>query len=344
MNKLKIFATALVVFTIFLSSFSFYIYQLIYAPNFLIDKEPHFVYVYSDDSFEEFRDRLYHEKIVNNSMAFSLMAKWLKYDKNIKPGKYLIESNENNLAVIRRLRSGDQVPVRITFNNVRLLDELSEKICRGLEIQAEAFDSILLDPATPLRFGFTRETFKAMFIPNTYEVFWNISAEQLLNRMHKEYLGFWTDERKKKAEMLSLSPEEVVTLASIVESETRYFEESPVIAGLYLNRLKKGMPLQADPTVVYAVGDFNIKRVLNKDKEIDSPYNTYKYAGLPPGPIRMADIRAIDAVLNYDKNDYLYMCAKEDFSGYHNFAVSYAEHQRNAIRYQRALNAAKLYR
>lgn len=277
-------------------------------------------------------------------MAFSLLAKWMKYDKNIKPGKYLIEGNENNLSVIRKLRSGDQVPVRITFNNVRLLDELSEKICRGLEIQPEAFDSLLLHPDTPGMYGFTRETFKTMFLPNTYEVFWNISAEQLLNRMHKEYLSFWTEERKQKADMLGMSLAEVVTLASIVESESRFFEESPVIAGLYLNRLRIGMPLQADPTVVYAVGDFTIKRVLNKDKEIDSPYNTYRYAGLPPGPIRMADIRAIDAVLNYDKNDYLYMCAKEDFSGYHHFTASYAEHQRNAVRYQRALNAAKLYR
>ncbi|MGF1636878.1 MAG: endolytic transglycosylase MltG [Cyclobacteriaceae bacterium] len=344
MNRLKVIGLVVVIFTILLSSFVFYMYQVVYAPNFLIDQQARYIYIRTGEDFESLRNRMYDDYILNNSIAFSLMAKWMKYEDNIKPGKYLIEPKDNNLTVIRRLRSGDQTPVRVTFNNVRLLSELSEKICAEIELQPAELDSLLLLPETPIKYGFLQEDFKCMFLPNTYEVFWNVTAEELLDRLFLEYNRFWNDERKQKAESLGFDPGEVCTLASIVESESRYFEESPVIAGLYINRLKRGMLLQADPTVVYATGDFTIKRVLNKDKLFDSPYNTYKYPGLPPGPIRMPDIRALDAVLNKDDNDYIYMCAKEDFSGYHNFTASYVEHQRNAEKYRRALDKAKLYR
>jgi UPF0755 protein len=177
-----------------------------------------------------------------------------------------------------------------------------------------------------------------MFIPNTYEVYYNITPAQLIDRMHDEYELFWNEERRKKAEAIGLTTVEVSVLASIVQAETIKRDEAPVIAGLYINRLKKGIPLQADPTLVYAVGDFTLKRVLNEHKEVDSPYNTYKYRGLPPGPINMPEITSIDAVLNYKPSNYLYMCAREDFSGYHNFTSNLAEHNRNAHRYQQALS------
>jgi UPF0755 protein len=177
----------------------------------------------------------------------------------------------------------------------------------------------------------------AMFIPNTYEVYYNVSPEGLLEKMHDEYEAFWNTERKEKAAKIGLTPVEVATLASIVQAETIKEDEAPIIAGLYLNRLKKGIALQADPTLKFAVGDFSLKRILNVHKEIESPYNTYKYPGLPPGPISMAEINSIDAVLNYTSSNYYYMCAKEDFSGRHNFTNSYEEHMRNAAKYQRAL-------
>ena len=182
-----------------------------------------------------------------------------------------------------------------------------------------------------------------MFIPNTHEVYWTISAEQLLEKFKKEYDKFWNEGRLAKAKVLNMTPVEVSILASIVQAETRHNDESPRIAGLYLNRLKMGMPLQADPTLIYAIGNFDIQRVLNVHKEIDSPYNTYKYAGLPPGPINFPSIISIDAVLNHEEHNYIYMCAKEDFSGYHNFTASLREHNNNARKFQQALNRARIY-
>ncbi|HAZ24348.1 MAG TPA: endolytic transglycosylase MltG, partial [Algoriphagus sp.] len=193
------------------------------------------------------------------------------------------------------------------------------------------------------KFDFNEETIMSMFIPNTYEVWWNTSPEALFDRMYKEYNDFWTDERKKKAAELGLNPKEVSTLASIVQAESQKKDERAKIAGVYLNRLKLNMPLQADPTLVFALGDFSLKRILNIHKETESPYNTYKYAGLPPGPINLPDINSLDAVLNYEDHDYLYFCAKEDFSGYHAFAKTLSEHNANARRYQAALNAAKIF-
>jgi UPF0755 protein len=183
-----------------------------------------------------------------------------------------------------------------------------------------------------------------MFIPNTYEVFWDITGDELVERMNWEYERFWTDERKEKASQIGLSPVEVTILASIVQAEVSHNDEAPVVAGLYLNRLKKNMYLQADPTLIYGIGDFTIRRVLNIHKSVDSPYNTYRYLGLPPGPINFPSVRSIDAVLDHDRHQYIYMCAREDFSGYHNFSTNLRQHNSNARKYQQALNRAKLYR
>jgi UPF0755 protein len=261
----------------------------------------------------------------------------MDYDENIKPGRFKLKKGMTNLEAIRFLRSGTQEAVKITFNNVRLPSELSEKITRNLAITKTEFEAQLLQFAMNNPYGFNKDNVISMFIPNTYEVYQNISPEGLIERMHDEYEKFWTAERQEKAKAIGLTPYEVSVLASIVQAESVREDEAPLIASLYLNRLKKGMPLQADPTLVFAVGDFTLKRILNEHKEIDSPYNTYRNAGLPPGPINMPEIKSLDAVLNHSQTDYFYMCAKEDFSGRHNFTNSYQEHMRNAAKYQRAL-------
>ena len=227
---------------------------------------------------------------------------------------------------------------------MRFKEDLVEKITIDTGIDRTAFLNLLNDNEYLKTLGFNKETIMAMFIPNTYEVYWTITPEALFARMKKEFDNFWNSERKAKAEVLGMSPVEVSTLAAIVQDEMSIQTESPKIAGLYLNRIKKRMLLQADPTVKFALGDFSIQRVLTADTRIDSPYNTYKYRGLPPGPINLPTIASLDAVLNYEKHDYIYMCAKEDFSGYHRFAKTLSEHNRNARLFQKALNERKIYR
>jgi len=344
MGKRKILVGFILVFTVTLSSFSFYFWQVVTSPNILVEQESRYIYIPSDATFKDLQNILYQENYVNDLVAFSFLAKLMNYDKYIKPGRYLLEANMSNRDAIRYLRSGEQEPVNITFNNVRLLNDLPPKICSNIELDPDDFLLKLEDSLTWTGYGFDENTFKCMFIPNTYQVFWTITAEELLDRMSYEYHRFWNDERKRKADSIGLSPVEVSVLASIVQAECKMTDEAPIIAGLYLNRLKKNYMLQADPTIVYANGDFTINRVLNKHKEIDSPYNTYKYRGLPPGPINSPEIRYIDAVLNYNRHNYLYMCAREDFSGYHNFAPNLQQHLINAQRYQRALNREGIYR
>jgi len=332
------------VITILLSSFIFYFYQVIYSPNFLVDKENRYLFIPSGSSFEDVQQIIYNEGFVNDAVAFGILAKFMNYDRLVKPGKYRIEKNSNNVQVIRKLRSGDQEPVRITFNNARLLSDVAAKLTINLELDSMTFLAFLQSETIAQKYGFNNETFRCMFIPNTYEVYWTISAEQLIERLNREYHRFWDEKRIARARNINLNPEQVTILASIVQAETTHHEESSIVAGLYVNRLKRNMPLQADPTLIYAVGDFSIKRVLNIHKEIDSPYNTYKYAGLPPGPINFPSIYSIDAVLNFEQHNYIYMCAREDFSGYHNFSSSLREHNNNARKYQQALNRVKLYR
>lgn len=343
MKGRKTFGIFIIVFSIFLASFSFYAYQVITTPNFLVDKAEAHLHIPSGATFKDVQNMLYEGDYVQDLVAFSVLAKLRNYDKSIKRGRYLIKPNMNNWQVINILKSGEQAPTNITFHNVRLKKDLAEKITKNIELSTERFLKLLNDPETAKKYGFEDETFISMFIPNTYQVYWTISANELLERMHYEYQKFWNEERLAKAEALNMTPEEVSTLASIVMAESIKADESPRIAGVYINRLKKNIPLQADPTLVYAAGDFSIRRVLNVHKEIDSPYNTYKYRGLPPGPINLPTITAIDAVLNYKKHKYLYFCAKEDFSGYHNFATNLQDHLKNAKKYQIALNKAKVF-
>lgn len=324
-------------FSVLLISFGYYAYQVVYTPNILVGKQPRPLIIPRGATFKDVQALLHKGDYTQDLISFSFLSKLMDYDENVKPGRYVLRPNLSNLQAIRMLRAGMQEPVNVTFNNVRLIEDLSEKITRNLNMRPEEFEAALIKFAMSNPYGFTKDNVLTMFIPNTYEVYFETSPDDLIARMHDEYEKFWTDERKQKAEAAGLTPIEVSILASIVQAESIKHDEAPVIAGLYLNRLKQDIALQADPTLVFAVGDFTLKRVLNEHKEVDSPYNTYKYRGLPPGPVNMPEIFALDAVLNHTKSNYLYMCAKEDFSGRHNFTHSYREHLNNASRYQRAL-------
>ncbi|HET6541030.1 MAG TPA: endolytic transglycosylase MltG [Chryseolinea sp.] len=333
-NKRLIFFLVISVLGI---SFSFYAYQMVYTPNILVDQDDRLLLVKEGNTFKDVQDELHEGEFVQDLISFSFLAKLMNYDEQIKPGRYLLKRNMSNLRAIQLLKSGAQEPVRITFNNVRLVPELAEKITRNLGMTPQEFEASVVQFAMTNSYGLNKENILVMFIPNTYQVYYNIVPDALVKRMYQEYENFWTDERKAKAKKIGLTPTEVSILASIVQAESVRPDEAPTIAGLYMNRLKQGIPLQADPTLVFAVGDFTLKRILNVHKEIDSPYNTYKYAGLPPGPINMPEINSLEAVLDFKPSDYLYMCAKEDFSGRHNFTSDYQEHMNNAIRYQKAL-------
>ena len=325
-------------------SMTFYFYQVFFSPNALIDQEESYLLeIPSNAVYPQVAHQLYEERVINDAVSFGFVAKVLGYQDAVKPGLYRVSPKMSNLDLVRMLRSGRQTPVQVTFNTIRTKAELAEKITANLEVSQEQFLALLQDSVYIRSFGFEEETILSLFIPNTYEFWWNTSATGLFDRMHQEYQKFWTEERKQKAAALGLSQQEVSTLASIVQAESQKSDERPKIAGVYLNRLRIGMALQADPTLVFAAGDFSIKRLTAKQMAIESPYNTYKYAGLPPGPINLPDINSLNAVLNAERHDYVYFCAKEDFSGYHSFAVSYNEHLNNARRYQRALNAANIY-
>lgn len=335
----KIIIVSLLVFALFLFVSGIFVYNKIYSPAFGIE-EPTYIYIDREKNYAKLLDDLDSVVHLKNIHLFNQIAKMMDYPKNMRSGKYEIRPEMNYLDLVRKLRSGAQTPIKLTFNNIRLKQDLSKKIGGEFLFGSVALSEKLSDVSVCETLGFDTATIVSLFIPNTYEIYWDIPVDRFLERMKKEYNSFWTNERLEKARKLNLSLIEVSILASIVEEETSRRDEYPIVAGLYLNRLKKGMLLQADPTVKFAVGDVTLKRILNKHLQVDSPYNTYKYSGLPPAPIRIPSIQAIDAVLNYTSHNYFYMCAKEDFSGRHNFAVTLNEHNRNAQRYRSALNRA----
>ena len=317
----------------------------IYQPNVSLEYQKEvFVYIPTGASFENVLQLLSDEGIIISSSSFRWISEQKRYTNNIKSGRYLLKDGMNNNQLVNLLRSGRQTPVNVVFNNLRNKEEFAAKIASQLELDSLQILNAMLDTTFLSQLGLDAFNVSTLFIPNTYEFYWNTTVTNFLSRMVAEHHHFWNDNRKAKAKRLNLTQEEVVTLASIVEKETLQKSEQPIVAGLYLNRLKKNMKLQSDPTVIFAIGDFSIRRVLKKDLKYDSPYNTYKYKGLPIGPISMPSIRAIDAVLNYEKHDYLFMCAKEDFSGFHNFAVSALEHYANAAKYRKALNNKNIKR
>jgi UPF0755 protein len=297
-----------------------------------------YLYIRTGATYDDVLSSLREKDYLLSVDQFDKVARQRGYDEKIRPGKYHIKPGMSNLDLVRMLMGGKQEPVKFTFNNIRLKKELAAKVGRNLEADSLRMETILGDDGYWKKFGFTAENCMVLFLPDTYEFWWNTDTDEFVDKMAKEYKKFWTDERKAKAKKIGLSQADVSIMAAIVEKESNMRDERPTIAGVYMNRLNKGMKLQADPTVVYALGDFTVKRVLNADTRIDSPYNTYMYAGLPPGPICLPSKNSIDAVLNYKKHTYIYFCAKEDFSGYHNFATTYDEHLKNAAKFQKALN------
>lgn len=296
------------------------------------------LYIDEDDTEDSVCTKLEEQFSARRLTGFKLLASVKDYKSHIHTGAYRLSAEETTLQLFRKLNNGHQTPVRLVVPGVRTIGRMAATVGRQIMADSARIASLLNDSAYCASLGYSKETLPAFFLPNTYEVYWDMTAEDFVKRMKKEYARFWNRQRKDKAEAAGLTPVEVCTLASIVEEETANKSEMPVVAGLYLNRLRIGMPLQADPTVKFALQDFGLRRILHKHLETDSPYNTYKIQGLPPGPIRIASIHAIESVLNYAHHDYLYMCAKEDFSGTHNFAHTLAQHQANARRYQQALN------
>ena len=339
----KLIIAFLIIFLIGFAYVGYRVYRIVYETNVNLGyKKNVYLYIPTGSTYEDVRELLIKENIIINMRSFEWLAHKKSYELNVKPGKYKITSGMSNNDIVNMLRSGNQEPVKLKFNNIRTKEQLASKISKQIEADSISIITLLNDNSYIQKYKFNKDNVLALFIPNTYEIFWNTSAPQFFTRMNKEYLAFWDASKIEKAKNIGLTQIEVSILASIVQSETSKPKEMPIVAGVYINRLRKDMLLQADPTVIYALGDFTIKRVYKKHLEIDSPYNTYKYLGLPPGPITLPEIITLEKVLNYQKHDYIFFCAKDDLSGYHNFAKTNAQHEENARRYQNALNLRKI--
>lgn len=308
-----------------------------------LDKQTLYIYNnYTIDSVENQICRILQQE--KAPLGFRLISQYKQYPKAIRSGKYTLSNKDTPYSLFIKLSRGHQTPTKLVINNIRTLDQLAEQV--GGQIMANEQDLKLYFSSSEIlhELGYSYETLPALFIPNTYEVYWNMSAKDFIKRMRKEHNRFWTQDRIEQAQEIGLSPVEVATIASLVEEETNASQEKARVAGLYINRLHRDMLLQADPTIKFALQDFSIRRITNDMLTVESPYNTYKYVGLPPGPIRFPSVEGLLSVLNYEKHNYLYMCAKEDFSGQHNFSTNLQQHMVNARKYWRALNQRKIYK
>ncbi len=326
------------------AAIGWYVYGKIFKPNVEIaSNQTVDLYIPKGATMQEVYDSLALLNVIKDFDFFKRVAEKKNLGNNIYPGRYKLTDGMSNNSLVNKLRSGKHQPVNLTFNYIRTLNQLAGRVSQYINVDSITLSEQLNNPEIQEKYGFTKETFSGMFLPNTYRFNWSSNEQDFLERMSKEYKKFWKT-RSDKAVNIKLTENEVTTLASIVQSETAKAEERKRIAGVYMNRLEKGIPLEADPTLIFAMGDFSIRRVLNKHKEIDSPYNTYKNQGLPPGPINMPEVAYIDAVLDYERHDYIFFCAKEDFSGYSNFAKTYNQHLKNAKRYHQAMNERKIFK
>ena len=304
-------------------------------------KERHSIYVYTNDNYQSIADSV--KAYTHHHWAFDLYAKRLDLSNNLKAGHYVMQEGMNVIQLVRMLKLGLQTPVDVTINNVKTPQFLAGKLSKQIMADSVEIVRALTNQATAEKLGFSSPlTMFSMFIPNTYEFYWTVTPDEFVERMRKEYKRFWSEERDAKRKRSGLSRTEVMTLASIVYEETRKVDEMPRIAGVYINRLREGIPLQADPTIKYALQDFGLRRILYRHLKYPSPYNTYINKGLPPSPICMPSIEAIDAVLNFERHDYIFFCARPTFDGYHNFARTLKEHNANAKAYQAELNKRKI--
>lgn len=295
------------------------------------------IHIPRNTDYLQLLDTLDKHEILRSEETFDIVAHYMKY-KTVRVGNYTITPKMSNYQLVKMLRKGQHYPVKFAFNNVRTLQQFIERASNVMFFDAHELASVLYDNEFWKQYDLNIFTCPQIFIPNSYEFYYDITPEDFVAKFYKIHQQFWNEERSKQAAEIGLTPLEVSTLASIVEEENFRPQEKAIIAGLYINRLKKSMLLQSDPTVKFALRDFSRQRILNSDLKVDSPYNTYKYKGLPPGPIRFPEASTIDSVLHYSHHNYLYMCAKEDFSGYHNFTNSAAVHAQNANRYRKALN------
>jgi len=301
-------------------------------------EQTEYIYVDQDDTADSVFTKMVPYTSKHGMTALRTLMRHTDYAEHIHTGRYALEPDDGVISLYKRLKNGHQTPIMLTIPESRTTDLLAGRLARKLMMDSLTIAEQLTDNDYCQRWGYDTSTLSAFFVPNTYEIYWNVSMDNFMERMKKEHDKFWNNERTRKADSLKLTPNEVCTLASIIDEETANNTEKPMIAGMYLNRLRQNMPLQADPTIKFAMKDFGLRRILNSYLHVKSPYNTYTNAGLPPGPIKIASVKGIDAVLNAKAHNYLYMCAKEDFSGTHNFAATYSEHLKNASRYARALN------
>lgn len=319
--------------------FGYRYYDMYFEKNVPSELKTDLVQIPTGSTFEDLVEILKNDEIIMDETSFRTAASYMNYTDNIKPGQYKIEPNITSKRLVTILKTFGQTPVQFVIHNKRTLEQVAGHCGKLLEADSLEFLEAIMDEAFWAEHGYNLETAMSAFIPNTYQIYWNTAPKDVFLRMIQEHDKFWDkDNRRAKAEAMNYTPEEVYTLASIVETESQHKPERPRIAGVYVNRLERGIPLQADPCIVFALRDFTLKRILDKHLQIESPYNTYKYAGLPPGPIYMSSISSIDAVLNYEEHSYLYFCAKPDFSRTHNFAKTLSAHNVNARNYHRWLN------
>lgn len=337
----KIILAVAIIWMIAAGIFSYYIYNSVFDSNTSFSRKEQVIYIPTEANFTTVLDTL--KPYVKDLESFTLVAEKKGYAAKVRPGRYTLTKGMNNNDLVNRLRSGNN-PVKVIFNNQERLENLAGRIAAQIEADSISLINAFKDKEFISENGFQEETALGMYVPNQYEFYWNTSAEEFRERMKKEYDRFWTEDKLQKAEEIGLTPAQVITIASIVQKETAKVDERPRVAGVYMNRFKDGWKLDADPTVIYAIkqttGNFDtiIKRVLYKDLEIDSPYNTYKYRELPPGPIWMPDISSINAVLNYEDHDFYYFVANVENFGYHKFAKNLAQHNRNKQEYVRWIN------
>jgi UPF0755 protein len=320
------------------------IYYKIFGLNITSDKASQVIYIPTGSSYSQVVDTIRSKYVIKNIKLLDWVAQKKNYPESIRPGRYLMGNKMSYNGLINLLRSGKQTPVKITFSNVRTLNDIAGRFGKQLEVDSTAIVKFFSDESNYSGDGFKKENVISIFLPNTYEFYWNTDAKGFYTRMLREYKSFWTEERLSKAKAEGLTPVEVSILASIIDDEVVKRDEKPRIAGVYLNRLKRGIPLQSCPTIKFALNDFTITRVLKKYLLVDSPYNTYRHSGFPPGPIGCATIGGIDAVLNAEDHDYLYFAAKPDFSGYHNFSRTLTEHNKYALLYQKELDKRKIFK
>lgn len=315
-------------------------YSVLLKPNFSIEEgKSAFVYLYPGDDFDVLKAKVDSVATISNVSSFDFWANHQGLPDHLRSGRYRIRNGATNREVVNMFLAGMQEPLSVIFNNLRLPQQLAAHLGNTLMLDSAQWMATFTDTAMLSAYHIDTATLFTLVLPNTYEVYWNMSGEQFMKRMADFSATFWSEHRLAQAKEMELTPAEVITLASIVEEETNKSDEKPVVAGLYYNRLRRGMLLQSDPTVKFAVGDFTLTQILNKHLAVVSPYNTYLNPGLPPGPIRMPSLEGIDAVLNYAQHNYIYMCAKPELNGRHNFAATLAEHNRNAAMYHQALRA-----